>query len=99
MATGLVSRAIRDSGPFHEGDYLGIRGKEILTSGATPEAAVLSLAEAMDAASRDVILIFAGADAADADRLQADLTAKYPRAEVILQSGGQPVYEYILVLF
>ncbi len=99
VATGLVSRAIRDSGPFHEGEYLGIRGKEILTSGATPEAAVLSLAEAMDAASRDVILIFAGADAADPDRLQADLTAQYPRAEVILQSGGQPVYEYILVLF
>ena len=99
VATGLVSRAIRDSGPFHEGEYLGIRGKEILTSGATPEAAVLSLAEAMDAASRDVILIFAGADAADPDRLQEDLAAQYPRAEVILQSGGQPVYEYILVLF
>ena len=99
VATGLVSRAIRDSGPFHEGEYLGIRGKEILTAGKTPEAAVLSLAEAMDAASRDVILIFAGADAADPDRLQTDLTAQYPRAEVILQSGGQPVYEYILVLF
>ena len=99
VATGLVSRAIRDSGPFHEGEYLGIRGKEILTAGPTPEAAVQALAESMDAASSDVILIFAGADAADPDRLQADLAAKYPRAEVILQPGGQPVYEYILVLF
>ena len=99
VATGLVSRAIRDSGPFHEGEYLGIRGKDILTAGPTPEAAVLALAEAMDAGSSDVILVFAGADAADPDRLQADLAARYPRAEVILQSGGQPVYEYILVLF
>ena len=99
VATGQVSRAIRDSGPFHEGEYLGIRGKEILTAGPTPEAAVQALAEAMDAGSSDVILVFAGADAADPDRLQADLAAKYPRAEVILQAGGQPVYEYILVLF
>ena len=99
VATGLVSRAIRDSGPFREGEYLGIRGKEILTAGKTPEAAVQALAEAMDAGASDVILVFAGAEASEPDRLQADLAAKYPRAEVILQSGGQPVYEYILVLF
>ena len=99
VETGLVSRAIRDSGPFREGEYLGIRGKEILTAGSTPEAAVQALAEAMEAGSRDVILVFAGADAPHPDQLRADLAAKYPSAEVIFQSGGQPVYEYILVLF
>ena len=99
VATGLVSRAIRDSGPFHEGEYLGIRGKEILTAGPTPEAAVQALAEAMDAGSRDVILVFAGEGGTRSERVREALVKRYPRAEVILQSGGQPVYEYILVLF
>ena len=99
VTTGLVSRAIRDSGTVKEGDFIGISGKDILASGGTPESALLALADTLDAGSKDVILVFAGADAADAAKLQADLEAKYPRAEVILQSGGQPVYEYILVLF
>ena len=99
VTTGLVSRAIRDSGAYHEGDYLGLSGKEILTGAPDPETALLSLAEKLDAGSRDVILVFAGADAKDPDSVRAALAAKHPRAEVILQSGGQPVYEYILVLF
>ncbi len=99
VATGLVSRAIRDSGPFHEGEYLGIRGKDILTAGPTPEAAVEALAEAMDAGSSDVILVFAGEGGTRSEKVREALEKRYPRAEVILQSGGQPVYEYILVLF
>jgi hypothetical protein len=99
VVTGLVSRAIRDSGNVREGEYVGISGKEILASGETPEKALLALSEALEAGSSDVILVFAGADAQDPDSVQAALAAKYPRAEVILQSGGQPVYEYILVLF
>ena len=99
VATGLVSRAIRDSGPFHEGEYLGIRGKDILTAGPTPEAAVEALAEAMDAGSSDVILVFAGEGGTRSEKVREALEKRYPRSEVILQSGGQPVYEYILVLF
>ena len=99
VTTGLVSRAIRDSGNVREGEYVGISGKDILASGETPEKALMALAEALKAGSSDVILVFAGADATAAEPLRADLEAKYPRAEVILQAGGQPVYEYILVLF
>ena len=99
MTTGLVSRAIRDSGDVREGEYVGISGKEILASGETPEKALMALAEALKAGSSDVILVFAGADATSAEQLQTELAAQYPRAEVILQAGGQPVYEYILVTF
>ena len=99
VTTGLVSRAIRDSGNVREGEYVGISGKEILAAGETPEKALMALAEALKAGSSDVILVFAGADAAQPEQLQNELAAKYPRAEVILQAGGQPVYEYILVLF
>ena len=99
VVTGLVSRAIRDSGNVKEGDYVGISGKEILTSGATPESALMALADALGSGSSDVILVFAGTGAADAEALRGKLEAMYPHSEVILQTGGQPVYEYILVLF
>ena len=48
VATGLVSRAIRDSGNVREGEYVGIAGKEILASGPAPEEALLALAEALE---------------------------------------------------
>ena len=99
VKTGLVSRAIRDSGTVREGEFVGISGKDILAAGPTPEEALLALAESMEAASSDVLLVFAGAGGTHSERLKEDLERKYPRAEVILSSGGQPVYEYILVLF
>ena len=99
VTTGLVSRAIRDSGNIREGEYVGIAGKEILAAGPAPEEALLALAEALDAGSRDVILVFAGEGGTRSERVREALEKRYPRAEVILQSGGQPVYEYILVLF
>ena len=99
VTTGLVSRAIRDSGNVREGEYVGIAGKEILAAGPAPEEALLALAEAMDAGSRDVILVFAGEGGTRSEMVREALEKRYPRAEVILQSGGQPVYEYILVLF
>ena len=83
---------------FLEGDY-ETAGKEILASGPAPEEALLALAEAMDAGSRDVILVFAGEGGTRSEMVREALEKRYPRAEVILQSGGQPVYEYILVLF
>ena len=48
--------------------------------------------------SRHELLVFAGADAVDAQCVRGKLESMYPRSEVILQAGGQPVYEYILVL-
>ena len=99
VTTGLVSCAVRDSGKVRKGDFVGISGKEILSSGGTPEEALTTLADALEAGSSDVILVFAGKDARAADSVRETLEARYPRAEVILQAGGQPVYEYILVLF
>ena len=99
VVTGLVSRAIRDSGTVREGEYVGIQGKEILTSGAAPEDALLALAESLDAGSHDVILVFSGEGASNPDDACKSLISKYPRSEVIFVPGGQPVYEYILVLF
>ena len=56
--------------------------------------------EALEAGSCDIILLFAGEDAdpAAAEALQAELQARYRRSEVILQQGGQPIYDYVIIL-
>ena len=99
VVTGLVSRAIRDSGTVRKGDSVGICGKEILVSGPTPEEALLALAGALDAGSHDVILVLAGEGGSATETVREALSARFPRSEVIVSPGGQPVYDYILVLF
>ena len=100
VTTGLVSRAIRDSEAGVAGNFLGISGKDILCSAPTREEAALALAGKIDAQSADILLIFAGADApeSDAEALRSQLESACPQSEVILLRGGQPVYDYILVL-
>ena len=98
VVTGMVSRAIRTTAEVREGEYAGISGKSILASGPDAGAALLALADALSAGSHDVALVFAGEDAPDSGTLSAELSARFPRTEVILQSGGQPVYDYILIL-
>ena len=99
VVTGMVSRAIRTTEDVSKGDFAGFTGKRILCSAPDAEGALLLLCEALSAGSCDVILVFAGQDAGGPDALKAQLERRYPRSEVIVQAGGQPVYDYILVLF
>ena len=98
--TGLVSRAIRDSAAGHTGDYLGLSGKDILCGSADRKEVLLALAQKLDAGSHDIAVLFQGADVPDAEAAQAAdaLAAAFPRTETTLIEGGQPVYDYILLL-
>ena len=98
--TGQVSRAIRDSAAGRTGDYLGMSGKDILCGDADRTQAIRMLAEQLNAGSHDLAVLFSGADVpADEAQAVADaLTAAYPRTETTLIEGGQPVYDYILLL-
>ncbi len=100
VTTGLVSRAIRDAEGVREGEYIGIRGKDILCSASSASEAAVALAAKLDAGHADIFLLIAGEDAAAGapEALQAHLQQNYPLAEVILLQGDQPVYDYILVL-
>ena len=46
------------------------------------------------------LLILAGAEPTDenASKMCDALSAKYKRSEVIMMNGGQPIYDYILIL-
>ena len=95
-----MSRAIRDSEAGHTGDYLGLSGKDILCGSPDRRQALLALAWKLDAGRYDIAVLISGADTPSdeaAASLEA-LTAAFPRTEITLIEGGQPVYDYILLL-
>ncbi|MBQ3264233.1 MAG: DAK2 domain-containing protein [Ruminococcus sp.] len=104
VVTGMVSRASRDvSGGAVEvikDDYIGFVGDEIYVDEKTPEDALLGLCEKLSAGSYDILLILAGEEpqAENASKMADALSTKYPRSEVIMVNGGQPIYDYILIL-
>ena len=100
VTTGAVSVAIRDCAQGRAGDFLGLSGKEILCGSPVRAEAAEGLASALEASSADILLIFRGKDVPmdEAEQLRASLEKSCPMTEVILIDGGQPVYDYILVL-
>ena len=100
VTTGSISRAIRDTASAKTGQYIGFSGKDILTAADDREEAALVLAEKLQARDADVLVLFPGEDApeGEAEDLKVKLEKACPMTEVILIPGGQPVYDYILVL-
>lgn len=103
VTTGMVSTAIRDAEgevSVHTGDYVGYSGKQILSDSVSRTGAALELCRKLDAASRDVMLVFYGQDvpADEAEKLTVELQQEYKNLEIILNCGLQPVYDYIFVL-
>ena len=100
VTTGAVSAAIRDCEQGRVGDFLGLSGKDILCGSPSRLEAASTLATKLDASSADILLIFRGKDAPseEAEQLRSTIEKSCPMTEVILIDGGQPVYDYILVL-
>lgn len=104
VVTGEISLAIRDSScngvKVHSGEYIGFVGGTIYTSTDTRNKAALELAASLDAGARDVIILICGADVPDdeANELYAKLSAEYRKTEIIMQNGGQAVYDYVMIL-
>lgn len=100
--TGEVSVAVRDTQmdgvQVRAGDYIGFSSGVILTDARDADAAVLSLAEELHAGSYDICLLLCGKDIKDATNVYNTLQSKYKRTEVIMIDGGQPIYDYILIL-
>ncbi|MBR1538263.1 MAG: DAK2 domain-containing protein [Bacteroidales bacterium] len=99
-ATGFVSRAIRDSRAGHTGDFLGMSGKDIRCASPERKTALLELARSLEAGNHDIALLLSGEDVSPEEAAGAAeaLTAAFPRTETTLVEGGQPVYDYILLL-
>lgn len=102
VVTGMVSRAVRDSSQdgvnVRSGEYIGFEHNRILCCAPNAGQAACQLAAALDLGSHDVALVFSGRDVSEPEKLASALTASFPRTEIIMTDGGQPVYDYIIVL-
>ena len=104
VVTGLVSVAVRDTEldgvKVHEGDYIGFVNDTVYVDEKNRADALLGLAEKLNASRYDIMLVLCGADATpeDSDRIYAELRTRCRRTEVIMLDGGQPVYDYIMIL-
>ena len=102
VKTGQVTYAVRDTRiddkEIHEGDIMGIGDHGILAVGKDRvEVTKETVAEMVDEDS-EVISIYYGADTeeAEAEELATALEEAYPKCDVELNAGGQPIYYYVI---
>ena len=104
VVTAQVSRANRDASmngvAVHDGEFIAYVHDRILCATADRSEAAMQAAQALSMEEHDVALVFRGQDVPgeEAERLTAALQARFPRTEVILSDGGQPIQDYILTL-
>lgn len=104
VVTGQVTKAVRDTSidgvSIREGDYIGIKEKEIVASRENLAEACQSLLAAMLEAGGDLLTVLTGedADAAVTASLCDWAQEQYPDLELEVQHGGQPLYPYIFAV-
>lgn len=104
VVTGMVSRAVRDTErdgvAVKKDDYIGFVGDKIYVDSAERLEAATSLAEALKASRYDIMLVICGTDVPkeESKEIHKLLRKQYRRTEVVMIDGGQPVYDYIIIL-
>ena len=102
VTTCMVSKASRDvaSVSAKAGDYIGFVGRKIYSGSEDRKEALRCLLEKVNAGSKDVIVLAHGASVPDSEATEMLklFSAKYPMSEFIPLKGGQPVYDYIIIL-
>jgi dihydroxyacetone kinase-like predicted kinase len=102
VETGEVTRASRsveiDGVATAEGDVIGLHNGVLAVSGKALEPVLLDLLAHMQAAERELVTLYHGAEVApaEAEAMSAAITNAYPHLTVEVHSGGQPYYYYIL---
>ena len=103
VVTGLVSTAIRDTKgqgvQVHAGDYIGFVNECIYAADPVRERAALQLCKAVGTGNYDVLLLLGGGAVPEdeAEALRQKLEQANPLTEVIRLSGGQPIFDYIMI--
>ncbi len=102
VKTGQVTYAVRDTviddKTIRQNDFMGIGDAGILSVGTNmPQVTADMVADMIDD-DTELISIYYGADVTEeaAEDLGAKIEALYPKCDVELQFGGQPIYYYII---
>lgn len=102
VKTGQVTYAVRDTviddKTIKQNDFMGIGDVGILSVGTNMPQVTADMIKDMIDDDTELISIYYGADVTeeDAEDLGAKIEALYPKCDVELQFGGQPIYYYIV---
>jgi len=102
VKTGQVTYAVRDTSvngkEIHQGDYMGIGDDGIVAVNVNMEQTVLATVEHMVDEDTELVSLYYGDEIAqeDAEKLKEKVESKYPKLDIELQDGGQPVYYYLI---
>ena len=81
-------------------DYIGFVGDTIKSTGNDRSKVVFDLCDSLNAANYDIVIVFKGKNVSEteADDTVGVLKNKYSDSELIFIDGGQPVYDYIIII-
>ena len=102
VKTGQVTYAVRDTEiddkTIHQGDYMGIGDKTILSVGADKKEVTMDMIDQMVDEDSALVSIYYGDEATEEEAMEFSdqITEKYPDVEVEVNPGGQPIYYYIV---
>lgn len=102
VKTGQVTYAVRDTEiddkVIQKGDYMGIGDKGILSVGAERDKITLDMVREMVDDDSSCITIYYGEDIKEeeAESVRSTLEEEFDELEVTMQSGGQPIYYYVI---
>ncbi len=102
VSTGQVTYAVRDTvidnKEIKQGDYMGIGDSGILSNGTDLLDVTFRMIEDMMEDDKELISIYYGSEVTEetAEELREKVEARYPKCDIELQYGGQPIYYYII---
>ena len=102
VKTGQITYAVRDTSidghEIHQGDYMGLSDKSILSNGTDLENVFEETVKGLVDDMTEIISIYYGSDVKEEDAvaLKDKIAENYPNCDIDLQNGGQPVYYYVI---
>ncbi|MBR5406488.1 MAG: DAK2 domain-containing protein [Lachnospiraceae bacterium] len=102
VKTGQVTYAVRDTVvnglSIKRGNIMGIGDRDILSIGDSIHDTSIEMIEKMVDDSSELISIYYGRDTdpQDADDFNLDVAVRFPKCDVEMHYGGQPIYYYVI---
>ncbi len=102
VKSGQVTYAVKNrtinGTEIKEGDYIAINDDGVAAAGGDMEESLLEMLDKMTDEDTEIISLYYGEDVKkeEAEALSERIKYRFPKAEIELQNGGQPVYFYIV---
>lgn len=102
VKSGQITKAVRvakvNGHEIEKDDFMGIFDGDIVVHNKERKSAVIKLLQKMISEDDCVITIFYGKEISEetADKVAKKVSSEFPNCDLEIQSGGQPVYDYII---